>query len=207
MERRRAWGARSVLVIAATLASLSPPPAGAEELPQRTVTVTRGGKPVTLLGSELKIGDRAPEFVVMSNEFKPVTLKDYTGKIKVISSISSLDTNLCSTETKHFNELAAQMGEDVVVLTISMDLPYAQRRWCGSNGIDRVVALSDYKEHSFGKRYGLITNDLLLLARAVLIVDQQDVVRYLQLVPEIRQEPNYDDVLKALGEIKGGGKG
>ncbi len=194
------WWFAGMVTVGTALIAINPLIAKADQTSERTVT--RGGKPVTLFGPELKVGDQAPEFVATNNDFKSVGLKDYAGKIKVISAVSSLDTSICSTETRKFNELAAGMGDDVIILTISMDLPYAQRRWCGANGAERITALSDYKDHSFGMNYGLLTTDLLLLARAVLVIDQQNAIRYIQRVPEIRQEPDYDDVLRAIKEIR-----
>ncbi len=170
---------------------------------ERPNAVTLRGTPLTLVGPELKVGDKAPDFRLMNPSLQPVTLKDFAGKVKVISSVPSLDTDVCSRETQKFNQLAAQMGDDVVVLTVSMDLPFAQKRWCGAHGVDRVVTLSDYLDHSFGLAYGVRVKELGLLARVVFIVDRQDVIRYVQRVPEIAQEPDYEDVLRALKAVQG----
>jgi thiol peroxidase len=169
---------------------------------ERPNAVTLRGKPLTLVGPELQVGDKAPDFRLMNTDFQPVTLKDFAGKIRIISSVHSLDTDVCSRETQRFNQLAAQMGDDVVILTVSMDLPFAQKRWCGAHGVDRVVTLSDYLDHSFGFNYGVRIKELGLLARVVFIVDRDGVIRYIQRVPEIAQEPDYDDVLRALARIR-----
>lgn len=169
---------------------------------ERPNAVTLRGKPLTLVGPELQVGDKAPDFRLMNTDFQPVTLKDFAGKIRIISSVPSLDTDVCSRETQKFNQLAAQMGDDVVILTVSMDLPFAQKRWCGAHGVDRVVTLSDYLDHSFGFNYGVRIKELGLLARVVFIVDRDGVIRYIQRVPEIAQEPDYDDVLRALARIR-----
>ena len=170
---------------------------------ERPNAVTLRGTPLTLIGPELQVGDKAPDFRLMNTDLQPVTLKDFAGKVKIISSVPSLDTDVCSRETQRFNQLAAQMGDDVVILTVSMDLPFAQKRWCGAHGVDRVITLSDYLDHSFGLNYGVRIKELGLLARVVFIVDRQDVIRYVQRVPEIAQEPDYDDVLRALKKIQG----
>jgi thiol peroxidase len=169
---------------------------------ERPNAVTLRGKPLTLVGPELQVGDKAPDFRLMNTDLQPVTLKDFAGKIRIISSVPSLDTDVCSRETQRFNQLAAQMGDDVVILTVSMDLPFAQKRWCGAHGVDRVVTLSDYLDHSFGFNYGVRIKELGLLARVVFIVDRDGVIRYIQRVPEIAQEPDYDDVLRALARIR-----
>jgi thiol peroxidase len=169
---------------------------------ERPNAVTLRGKPLTLVGPELQVGDKAPDFRLMNTDLQPVTLKDFAGKIRIISSVPSLDTDVCSRETQKFNQLAAQMGDDVVILTVSMDLPFAQKRWCGAHGVDRVVTLSDYLDHSFGFNYGVRIKELGLLARVVFIVDRDGVIRYIQRVPEIAQEPDYDDVLRALARIR-----
>jgi thiol peroxidase len=169
---------------------------------ERPNAVTLRGKPLTLVGPELQVGDKAPDFRLMNTDLQPVTLKDFAGKVRIISSVPSLDTDVCSRETRRFNQLAAQMGDDVVILTVSMDLPFAQKRWCGAHGVDRVVTLSDYLDHSFGFNYGVRIKELGLLARVVFIVDRDGVIRYIQRVPEIAQEPDYDDVLRALARIR-----
>jgi len=168
---------------------------------ERKGLVTMKGKPVILLGATVKVGQKAPDFEVTANDLSPVKFSSFAGKVCIIASVPSLDTSVCDLETRKFNEKAAELGSDVVVLTISMDLPFAQKRWCGAAGIKNVVTLSDYKDASFGKAYGVLIKDLRLLARAVFVVDKKGVVRYLQIVPEIATEPDYDAVLKAVKEL------
>lgn len=165
---------------------------------ERTGIVTSKGKPVTLLGPEIRVGDPAPDFTVVDTSLSPVTLGDFRGKVKVISSVPSLDTAVCDVETRRFNQEAASLGENVVVLTISLDLPFAQRRWCAAAGVDRVKVLSDYQDRSFAAAYGVLIRESKLLSRSIFVVDGKDVVRYVQHVPEIGQEPDYGAVLAAV---------
>ncbi len=169
---------------------------------ERTGLVTFQGQPLTLIGQEIRVGDPAPDFQVVNLDLQPVSLQTFSGKIKVISSVPSLDTSVCSTETQKFNQLAGQLGDDTVILTISMDLPFAQKRWCGAHGVDRVVVLSDYKDRSFGYNYGVYIKELGLLTRAIFVIDPRDVVRYIQIVPEVTEEPDYDAVLQAVRSIR-----
>jgi thiol peroxidase len=168
---------------------------------ERTGLVTMKGKPVALVGQAVKVGQKAPDFEVTTNDLSTVKLSSFAGKVCIIASVPSLDTAVCDLETRKFNEKAAQLGSDVVVLTISMDLPFAQKRWCGAAGIKNVQTLSDHRDASFGRAYGVLIKDLRLLARAVFVVDKKGVVRYLQIVPEIATEPDYDAVLKAVKEL------
>lgn len=165
---------------------------------ERTGIITFKGNPFTLLGPELKVGDKAPDFAVVDNGLAPVTLASSAGKLRVISAVPSLDTPVCDTETRRFNQEAAGLPGDVLVLTISMDLPFAQKRWCGAAGIDRVITLSDYRERSFAQNYGVLIKELLLLTRAVFIVDAHDIIRYIQIVPEVTSEPDYAAVISAV---------
>ena len=165
---------------------------------ERTGVITAGGKPVTLLGPALAIGDRAPDFEWLNTDMAPVRLADFSGKVVVLSSVPSLDTAVCDLQTRRFNDEAGKLGSDVVVLTLSMDLPFAQKRWCGALGVPRVVTLSDHREGAFGKAYGLLQKESRLLARAVLVVDREGVIRYVEVVPEISQEPAYDAALDAV---------
>jgi len=153
---------------------------------------------MTLLGPNLNVGDRAPEFSVVDNGLAPVTLASYAGKIKVISAVPSLDTPVCDTETRRFNQEAAGLPGSVVVLTVSLDLPFAQKRWCGAAGIDRVATLSDYRERSFGLAYGVLIKELKLLSRSIFVIDAADIIRSIQHVPEVTQEPDYAAVLAAV---------
>ena len=165
---------------------------------ERHGLVTFKGGPMTLLGPEVKVGDRAPDFKVADNSLQPATLDSFRGKIKIISSVPSLDTPVCDMETRRFNEEAGKMPDNVVVLTVSMDLPFAQKRWCAAAGVDKVKTLSDYQGRSFGLAYGVLIKELQLLARTVFIVDDQDIIRYIERVPEITREPDYDRVLGAV---------
>ena len=164
---------------------------------ERTGIITFKGNPFTLLGPELKVGDKAPDFAVVDNGLAPVSLSSSAGRIRIISSVPSLDTPVCDTETRRFNQEAAGLPGDVVVLTISLDLPFAQKRWCGAAGIDKVTTLSDYRDRSFGQNYGVLIKELLLLTRAIFVVDAQGVIRYIQIVPEVTSEPDYAAVISA----------
>lgn len=163
--------------------------------------ITMHGNPVTVIGRLPDIGHKAPDFTVVDNSLAPKTLKDFRGKTLIISAVPSLDTPVCDMETRKFNELAAGLSGDVQILTISMDLPFAQARWCGNAGIDRVITLSDHASASFGEAYGVLIKGLRLLARAVFIVDSKGILRYVQVVPEITHEPNYDDVLESVKKL------
>jgi thioredoxin-dependent peroxiredoxin len=165
---------------------------------ERKGIITFQGNPLTLVGPELKVGDKAPDFRVVTNGLAPATLADYQGKIKILSAVPSLDTPVCDTETRRFNQEAAALPDNVVVLTVSMDLPFAQARWCGAAGVDRVTTLSDYQERSFAAAYGVLIAELKLLSRAVFVVDATDTIRFIQIVPEITSEPDYAAVLAAV---------
>jgi thiol peroxidase len=159
------------------------------------------GQPLTLLGDGLKVGDKAPNFEVIANDLSQVLLSSLRGKVCIISSVPSLDTGVCDRMTRRFNEEAGGLGQDVAVLTISMDLPFAQKRWCGAAGVKNVQTLSDHREASFGKAYGVLIKGLRLLARAVFVVDKQGIIRYTDIVKELTNEPNYEAVLKAAKEM------
>ncbi len=162
--------------------------------------VTMHGNPLTLLGHEARVGDKAPDFTVLDNDLKPMGLKDFKGKVLIISTVPSLDTPVCAIETRRFNMEAGNMGDEIKVLTISMDLPFAQKRWCAAEGIDKVITLSDHRDASFGTAYGVLIRELRLLARVIFIVDNGGIIRYRQIVNEASNEPNYEAVLKALEE-------
>jgi len=166
---------------------------------KREGLVTLQGNSVTLVGNELKEGDPAPDFRVVANDMNEKTLADYKGKVLVISSVPSLDTPVCDMETQRFNNEAASLGDDVKILTISMDLPFAQKRWCGANGVNEVETLSDHREASFGQAYGVLIEGMRLLARAVFVIDREGTIKYVELVKEIADEPDYDRV---IGEIQ-----
>lgn len=170
---------------------------------ERAGAVTMRGNPLTLLGKELRVGDKAPDFQVLDNGLSAVGLSSYRGKVLILSSVPSLDTPVCDLETRQFNDRAAQLSDDVAVLTVSMDLPFAQKRWCGAAGTTRVVTLSDHRDASFGMEYGVLIKELRLLARAVFVVDREGVIRYVELVKEIANEPDYEAVLTVVGQAVG----
>jgi len=163
--------------------------------------VTLHGKALKLAGELVRVGQKAPDFSVVDTDLKTVKLSDFARKPLVISSVPSLDTEICDLQTRRFNQEAARLGDQVTILTISMDLPFAQKRWCGAAGVDRVKTLSDHRQASFGRAYGLLIEELRLLARAVILVDAEGVVRYVQLVPKIETEPDYNEVMQALKKI------
>ncbi len=188
----------------ATLVFIFHDEGGAEEevsMKERTGMITMRGKPLTLLGNEVKVGEPAPNFVVQDNQLSPVEFSSFRGKVCVISSVPSLDTPVCDLETRRFNQEAEQLGPEVLILTISMDLPFAQKRWCGAAGVTRVQTLSDHGEALFGMAYGVLIKELRLLARAVFVVDKKGIVRYVQLVREMTKEPDYDAVLGAVRQL------
>lgn len=166
----------------------------------RSGAVTMKGNPLTLVGPELKVGDKAPDFVVLRNDLTPAKLADFKGKPVIICSVPSLDTPVCDRETRRFNEEAAKL-KDVRILAISMDLPFAQSRWCGAHGIQAVTTLSDHREASFGRNYGVLIDELRLLARAIFVIGADGKIHYLQLVREITNEPDYTAVLNAAKSL------
>jgi len=164
---------------------------------ERAGVVTFKGNPVTLIGPEIKVGDTAPNFkVLLANDLSEVTLDDTKGSVRIISVVPSLDTGVCDAQTRRFNEEAAQL-EGVHILTISVDLPFAQKRWCGAAGIGKVQTLSDHRDLSFGTAYGVVIKELRLLARAVFVIDQNDKVVHAEYVSEIAQHPNYEAAIEA----------
>lgn len=160
--------------------------------------ITFKNNPVTLLGKEVKVGDKAPNFSVLANDLSPVTLEDSAGKVRLISAVPSLDTGVCDQQTRKFNEAAAELGENVVVLTLSVDLPFAQKRWCAAAGIENVQTLSDHRDLSFGQAYGVAIEELRLLARAIFVVDAQDNVTYVEYVSEATTHPDYEAAIAAV---------
>lgn len=162
--------------------------------------VTFGGKPVTLLGNEVKVGDKAPNFTVLDNALNEKTLDDFKG-VRIIASVPSLDTGVCDAETRRFNEEAARL-DGVSVLTVSVDLPFAQKRWCGAAGLENAITLSDHRDLSFGKAYGVVIEGLRLLARAVFVVDSNNNVTYVEYVKEVTEHPNYEAALEAAKRAK-----
>ncbi len=164
---------------------------------ERTGLVTMKGNPVTLVGTEVKVGQPAPDVELTANDLSGVKLSSFKGKVCIITSVPSLDTSVCDTETRRFNEAATNLGDDVVILAVSMDLPFAQSRWCGAAGVKNVQTLSDHRDAAFGTSYGVLIQGLRLLARAVFVVDKEGTVRYVELVKEITSEPDYDAALSA----------
>ena len=168
---------------------------------ERKGLITIKGSPLTLLGTPVKLGQQAPDFQALANDLSPVKLSDFLGKVCIISSVPSLDTPVCDTQTRRFNEEAQKLGKDVFVLTISMDLPFAQKRWCAAAGIENLKTLSDHRDAAFGNAFALLIKELRLLARAVFVLDKDGIIRYIELVPELTDEPNYDAALKAAKQL------
>ncbi|WP_071393835.1 thiol peroxidase [Bacillus tuaregi] len=164
-------------------------------------SITFKGNPVTLLGNEVKVGDKAPNFTVLANNLTPVTLEDSKGSVRLISVVPSLDTGVCDAQTRRFNEEAANL-DNVKILTVSVDLPFAQARWCGAAGIDKVQTLSDHRDLSFGEAFGVAIQELRLLARAVFVVDSNDTVTYAEYVSEATNHPNYEAAIEAAKQAK-----
>lgn len=162
--------------------------------------ITMAGNPITLLGSEVVVGEKARDFTVVDFDLKPVNLADFAGKVKIISVVPSIDTGVCSIQTKKFEAEAAAL-DDTVVLTISVDLPFAQKRFAGENQIETLRLLSDYQTHDFGVEYGFEIEGLALLARGVVVIDKDDMVRYVEYVKEVTTEPDYDAALAAAKEL------
>ncbi|MBP2112860.1 MULTISPECIES: thiol peroxidase [Paenibacillus] len=165
---------------------------------ERTGVATFKGNPITLVGPQLKAGDSAPQFTVSKNLLEDVTLTEYAGKIKLISVVPSLDTGVCDAQTRRFNSEAAGLGDDVVILTISTDLPFAQARWCGAAGIDSVITLSDHKETSFGQAYGVLIKEFRLDMRSIFVVDKNDTLAYVEYLGEMAEHPDYEAAISAV---------
>lgn len=158
------------------------------------------GQPVHFQGQQLQVGDVAPDFSLIATDLSRKSLADFAGKKKVISVVPSIDTGICSTQTRRFNQELSDM-EDTVVITISMDLPFAQKRWCGAEGLENAHMLSDYFDQSFGKSYALLMEEWHLLARAVLVLDESNQVRYVEYVDNINSEPDFEAAIAAVKEI------
>ncbi|MGQ1889031.1 thiol peroxidase [Thermophagus sp. OGC60D27] len=160
--------------------------------------VTFAGTPITLAGKKAQQGEKAPEFTVLGNDLNPVNLSDFDGKVKVIAVYPSVDTSVCAAQNRRFNQEAEKLN-DVVVLSISCDLPFAQKRFCAAEGLNKIVTLSDHKTLDFGLKYGFVMEEFRLLARGTVIIDKDNIVRYVEYVPEVTHEPDYE---KALNEVK-----
>lgn len=167
---------------------------------KRTGVITFAGGPLTLVGPEVKVGQQAPDFTLLDNELNVKTLVDFDGKVKVISVVPSLDTGVCDAQTRWFNQDVTKLSDDVVVLTVSMDLPFAQARWCGAAGVNNVITLSDHKDASFGQNYGFLIEELRLLSRGVVVINKDNKVTYVEYVPEVTNPVNFDAVLAAVKE-------
>ncbi|MEF2093670.1 thiol peroxidase [Bacillus sp. CFBP9009] len=164
-------------------------------------SVTFKNNPITLVGQELKVGDKAPDFTVLANDLSPVTLSDSKGTVRIISVVPSVDTGVCDAQTRKFNEEAAKL-DNVKVLTISNDLPFAQKRWCAASGLDNVQVLSDHRDLSFGEAYGVVMQELRLLARSVFVVNSSDEIEYVEYVSEGTNHPNYEGAIEAAKAAK-----
>ena len=166
---------------------------------ERPGLVTFAGNPLILIGDAVKVGDKAPGFTAVDKELNEVKLSDFAGKVKIVSVTPSLDTPVCDLQARKFNEEAQKLPDAVIVLNVSMDLPFAIARYCADAGLDKVKALSDHREASFGMSYGVLIKGLRLLARSIFVIDKDNVIRYQQIVPEVTHQPDYD---RALAEAK-----
>ena len=166
---------------------------------KRSVT-TFAGNPITLLGKEVKVGDKSPEFTAIKGDLSPFTLKDVEGKVKLISVVPSIDTGVCELQTIRFNKEASEL-KDTVIITISMDLPFAQARFCGAKGIENAIVVSDHKDASFGINYGFLMEEFRLLNRGIVVIDKDDVVRYVEYVTENTNHPDYDKAIAAVKSL------
>ena len=169
---------------------------------ERKGLVSMKGEPLVLVGTELKVGDRMPDCTVVDKNLEPVKLSSFRGKVCIISSVPSLDTSVCDIMTRKFNEEVVSLGKDVVALAISMDLPFAQNRWCIAADAKNVNVFSDHRDTSFGRAFGVLIKDLRLLARAVFIADREGIIRYIEIVSEITREPDYEAALEAARKVK-----
>ncbi len=168
---------------------------------ERNNLVKMGGTPVTLVGKPIKEGDAAPDFTVLTPEMKTVSLRDFKGKIVLISAAPSIDTPVCDLQATRFNQEAAQLPDDVQILNITVDLPFALSRYCAAKGIDKILTLSDHRELSFGNAYGVVVKEFRLLARSLFLIDRSGIVRYVELVPDIKNHPNYENALTEIKKI------
>ena len=168
---------------------------------ERTGVITFRGNPLTLVGNEVKAGDKAPGFTVLDKTLSPVSLSDFKGKVKIVSVTPSLDTPVCDLQAQTFNTQAQSLSQEIVILNVSMDLPFAIARFCSERGIERLKILSDHRDASFGSAYGVLIKELRLLARSIFVIDKDEVVRYIQIVPEMTNPPDYDKALEAAQKL------
>ena len=174
------------------------------EYPERPGLIKFGSREVTVLGEDITVGQQAPEFTVTAQDWSAFRgLGDTAGKVRIIAAVPSLDTPVCARETRRFNEAAASLGEDIAILVISMDLPFAQARWCGAEGIEQVTVLSDHKDADFGPKYGTLLKEVRLLRRAVFVLDRGGKVVYADYMPALGDEPDYEAVLQAARQALG----
>jgi len=170
---------------------------------ERNNIVKMKGGPLTLIGNEVKVGDSAPDFTVLDSGLAPVKLSDFKGKTIILVSVPSVDTPVCDLEAKRFNKEAGNFGDKAAVLTVSMDLPFAQARWCAGAGVENNRLFSDFRDRDFGNNYGVLIKELGLLARTVFVIDKDGKIQYIQYVEETTEEPNYDEVLTAAKKLIG----
>jgi len=168
---------------------------------ERKGIVTMKGNPIMLVGNEIKVGDKAPDCNLTANDLSAVSISSFGGKVCIVASVPSLDTAVCDMETRRFNEEAGKLDPNIVILTISMDLPFAQKRWCGAAGIQNVKTLSDYRDAKFGTSYGVLIKEFRLLARAIFVIDKTGTVRYIQIVNEVAKEPDYQAAIDAAKKL------
>lgn len=171
-----------------------------EDIMERTGFSVKGN-PLTVLGEELKPGQKAPAFTVVNTDLEPVSLEKFKHKIKIIAAVPSLDTPVCETEILRFNNEAAQASKDVVIIFVSMDLPFAIKRFTRDNEITRVKAFSDHKDADFGTKYGVLIKELRLLARSIFVVDKNDTIQYVEYVKELSSPPDYKAALDAIQKL------
>src|SRR5271166_1199814 len=172
----------------------------ADEVQERAAATTLRGNPMTLLGPELKAGDKAPEFDVVNDSLKPINLQSTGKHVRIFSVVPSLDTPVCDAQTKRFNEEAAKLP-GVQIFTISMDLPFAQKRWCGNYGVDKIKMLSDHRSGSFGEHYGTLIKDMRIESRAIFVLDKDDTIKHVEYVKEVADHPNYETALAAARSL------
>ncbi len=168
---------------------------------EHTGIATFKGNPLTLIGTQLKVGDQAPDFSLNKSLLEAVSLKDFEGKVKLISVVPSIDTGVCDAQTRRFNEAAAALSDNIVIITVSVDTPFAQARWCGAAGVDKVVMLSDYKTRNFGEAYGVLIKEFALNMRSIFVVDAADKIQYVEYLSEMTEHPNYEKALEAAQSL------
>ena len=167
---------------------------------ESSVKVTVAGNPLTLLGNEIKVGDKAPDFIAVGAGLAPVKLSDFAGKTIIIAVYPSVDTSVCAAQNRRFNAEVNNLNE-VVVLSVSVDLPFAQSRFCAAEGLDNIKTISDHKDLDFGEKYGYVIKELRLLARGTVVIDKSGIVRYIEYVPEVTNEPDYNAALEVVKSL------